>query len=96
MVRAKLKAARKAAGLTQGQMAHLLGYRSKAQYCMLERGQRRVTVETAFRIASILNKPIEELFDASEVHDVRTQNGDQPATLDATGTHFDLTGTEGR
>ena len=86
MVRTKLKAARKAAGLTQGQIASLLGYRSKGQYCMLERGQRRITIEMAFRIASILNKPIEELFDASEVHDVQTQNDDHPSALNATGT----------
>lgn len=85
MLQAKLKAARTEAGFTQGQMARMLGYRSKSQYCMLERGHRKVTVETALRMAAILRKPVEELFDASAVHAMLTESAASTA-VDATGT----------
>ncbi len=67
-MREKLRAARKARGLTQQQMAQLLGYKSKSHYCMVEGGQRGVSVETALRIAEILGVPVSELFDAHEAH----------------------------
>lgn len=82
MLNAQLRHARKAAGLTQGDMARLLGYKSKAQYCMLERGQRRVTVDVALRISRILNKSVEELFNVSEVNAVQTQS-DGPRAVSA-------------
>ncbi|WP_035108015.1 helix-turn-helix transcriptional regulator [Desulfovirgula thermocuniculi] len=61
-MRAGLKAARKEKGLTQEQMARLLGFRSKSHYCMIENGQRGVSVETALRISEILGKSVKELF----------------------------------
>lgn len=67
-MREKLKQARIEKGLTQEQMALLLGYKSKSHYCMIENGQRGVSVETALKISDILGKPVEELFDAVEVH----------------------------
>jgi DNA-binding XRE family transcriptional regulator len=66
--REKLKQAREECGLTQEQMAKSLGYKSRSHYCMVENGQRGVSVETALAISTILKRPIAELFDAAEVH----------------------------
>ncbi len=71
-MRYKLKQARIDKGITQEQMAKLLGYKSKSHYCMIENGQRGISVEIALRICEILNKSVEELFDAVEVHDTPT------------------------
>lgn len=57
-----LKAARKAKGLTQEQMAQLLHLKSKGHYCMIERGQRGMSVNTALKIAEILGQTVESLF----------------------------------
>jgi transcriptional regulator with XRE-family HTH domain len=72
-MREKLRKARLDKGFTQEQMAQLLGYKSKSHYCMIENGQRGISVETALRISEILGKPVEELFDATEVHDAQTE-----------------------
>lgn len=71
-MREKLKKVRLDKGLTQEQMARLLGYKSKSHYCMIENGQRGISIEIALRIAAILERPVEELFDADEVHDMPT------------------------
>lgn len=55
MIKAKLKEQRKKQGLTQEDMALALGYRDKSSYCLIENGKCRVTVDTANKIASILN-----------------------------------------
>ncbi len=68
-MRDRLRSAREEKGLTQEQLAHLIGYRSKSQYCMIESGQRGVSVELALSIGQILGKPVTELFGAAEVHD---------------------------
>lgn len=61
-MRKNLRAARKAMGYTQEQMAKMLGYKSKSHYCMIENGQRGISVEQALKIAGILHKPVEEIF----------------------------------
>lgn len=71
-MREKLQAARRSMGYTQKQMAKMLGYKSKSQYSMIENGQRGVSVEHAIKIASILQKPVEELFNAAAVHNLLT------------------------
>ncbi|WP_449240557.1 helix-turn-helix transcriptional regulator [Desulfoscipio gibsoniae] len=61
-IRHNLKQARINKGYTQQQMAKMLGYKSKSQYCMIENGQRGVSVEKAKKISEILELPIEYLF----------------------------------
>lgn len=60
-MRDKLREARKNKGLTQKEMAEKLKI-SKAYYCLIEKGQRRVCVDLALKIAEILQKSVEELF----------------------------------
>jgi transcriptional regulator with XRE-family HTH domain len=71
-MRKNLKLAREAANLTQEQVAQYLGFRSKSHYCMIENGQRGISVENAIRIAGLLERPVEELFSALEVHEAPT------------------------
>lgn len=66
--RIKLKEAREAKGFTQLQMAEALGYKSKSQYCMIESGSRGISVGVAMAISSLLDRSIEDIFDAEEVH----------------------------
>jgi len=57
----KLKAARKAAGLTQVEIAKRLGI-SDSFYSQLENGKRRLSLKMALDIAAILKKTPNELF----------------------------------
>lgn len=57
-----LKIARDNKGISQEEMAIMLGYKSKSQYCMIENGQRRVPVDIALAISNILEQPVEKLF----------------------------------
>lgn len=59
-------------------MASMLGFRSKSHYCMIENGQRGVSVEMALRLSQILQRPVDELFDSHDVHE--TQTTEQAAT----------------
>jgi len=71
-MREKMKQARLKKGYTQKQMATFLGFKSKSHYCMIEKGRRGVSVETALKISDILQMPVKELFYAQEVHDTPT------------------------
>ena len=75
-MRHKLRAAREEMGLTQGDMAKALGYKSKSHYCMIESGQRGVSVEIALAIADILQRP---LFKAADVHGVLSTGREEMA-----------------
>lgn len=74
-VNVALKNARKKCGYTQEDMAKLLGYKSKATYCNIENNKVKVTLDTAFKISQILNRPIDKLFPnffKYEVQETRT------------------------
>ncbi|RXZ84301.1 XRE family transcriptional regulator [Paenibacillaceae bacterium] len=62
----RLKSARKAKGLTQADMAALLGYRSKSGYAMVETGRNIPPLGTALKIAMIVGSDVESLFSASD------------------------------
>ena len=47
----RLKEARLAKGLTQGDLAEMLGYSSKGSICMIETGKRSVPLEKMKEIA---------------------------------------------
>jgi len=68
IAREKLKQARQAKGLTQQDMAKLLGC-TKSHYCMMENEQRGISVEKALQMSKILGKSVEDLFDF-EVHEL--------------------------
>lgn len=60
-MRKKLRMARQAAGLTQAQLATLVGI-DRSFYAHIELGDCNPSLEVALNIASVLGKPIEELF----------------------------------
>jgi DNA-binding XRE family transcriptional regulator len=64
----RLRKARRAKGLTQEEMAKLLGYQSKSGYSMIETGRNRPPLPIALQIAKIVGQEVEQLFPASNVH----------------------------
>lgn len=58
----KLKLIRENKGLTQSDMAILLGYKHKSGYNKLELGDRKITLEQARIISTKFNMSIEEIF----------------------------------
>lgn len=70
MINTKLRELRKEKGLTQEDMALALGYKDKSSYCLIENGKSRVTVDTANKIAAVLNlnsTQTQEIFFTCEV-----------------------------
>lgn len=51
----KIKEMRISKGLTQQDMADLLGYKSKSGYCQLEKGEVKLTLEKMKLISEILD-----------------------------------------
>ncbi|ACX51293.1 transcriptional regulator, XRE family [Ammonifex degensii KC4] len=60
-MRSSLRKARLRAGLTQSEVARLVGL-TRASYTNIERGHKNPSVVTALRIAQVLNRSVEELF----------------------------------
>lgn len=58
----KLKKSRLQKGITQEEMARRLGYKYTSGYNQLEKGKRKIDIETARKIASILETSVEEIF----------------------------------
>lgn len=58
---AKIRRLRRAANLTQADMAKVLGYRSGVGYLHVEKGHVSVTVERLGGIADVLGVPITDL-----------------------------------
>lgn len=58
----KLKKIRESKGLTQSDMAELLGYKHKSGYNKLELGDRKITLEQAKIISDYFNMAIEDIF----------------------------------
>lgn len=50
-------------GYTQQYMANKLGFRARSSYCQIEKGIVSVSVETAHKIASILNLSDKKMFE---------------------------------
>ena len=69
----KLKELRQAKGLTQSEMAKLLGYKDKSGYCQLENGNVKITLEKALKISEILETNIEEIFFENNVENNSTK-----------------------
>lgn len=76
-VKLRIKAIRKHKGLTQAQLAELIG-RSEDAVCNLERGVSLPSMETIQNLAEKLNVPIEDFFD---IDDSSSQGGSQRARL---------------
>lgn len=62
-----LKNIRKSKGLTQEQMANILGYKHKSGYCMLENGLVNMTIEKAKILVKHLNIDPYVFFEEAEV-----------------------------
>ena len=58
----KLRKARESKGLTQEEMAKLLGYKGKSAYCHLEKGNVKITLPVAEKISEILDIDVMDLF----------------------------------
>ena len=58
----KIKQARKAVGLTQGELGKKIG-RTAAAIAYLEKGQRGISPDILSRIAHVTNKPISFFYD---------------------------------
>lgn len=70
----KLKAARETSGKTQAQVAKEVGITERG-YRKLEAKEEYKAVDTAIRIARVLNSTVEELFGAEILKDERKQKG---------------------
>ena len=70
----KLKAARETSGKTQAQVAKVVGITERG-YRKLEAKEEYKAVDTAIRIARVLNSTVEELFGAEILKDERKQKG---------------------
>ncbi|SNT06234.1 DNA-binding transcriptional regulator, XRE-family HTH domain [Anaerovirgula multivorans] len=57
-----LKTLRVKKGLTQKEMAIKLGYKYTSGYNQLEKGKRKIDIETAQKISMILGEPVEKIF----------------------------------
>jgi len=57
-----LKKERKSLGLTYGDMAYKMGYKSKSTYMYIEKGKTVPTLPVMLSISQILGKPIDYLF----------------------------------
>ncbi|WP_042353762.1 MULTISPECIES: helix-turn-helix transcriptional regulator [Bacillaceae] len=58
----RLRQYRMRKGVSQTHVAKLLGYRSPSGYANIESGKTSLTLETALKIADILNEKVEDLF----------------------------------
>ena len=72
----KLKKLREDKGITQDEMAELLGYRHKSGYSKLENGERKMSIEQAKLISDFFNMSIEDIFFNNKVkHKEEKMNG---------------------
>ena len=60
-MREKLRAARKAQGLTQAKVANFVGI-ERTHYSRIERGDKRPSLKVAFILAELFGSSVEELF----------------------------------
>lgn len=58
----KLKKIREEKGVSQTELAKLLGYKHKSGYGKLENGDRKLSLEQAKVISEYFKMPIEEIF----------------------------------
>lgn len=61
-VHKKLKEVREERGITQQQMAKILGYKHKSGYSKLELGERKISIEQAKLISDFFSMSIEDIF----------------------------------
>jgi len=67
---AQIRALRKRAGLTQADMARVLGYKTAVGYLYLEKGRCRVSAAQLATIANKLGVPITDLLIADRSQEV--------------------------
>jgi len=72
----RLKEAREAKGYTQTKLAELVGAQGKSSVSNWENGHSKPTLETAFKLAYILNKDVDFLF-GYKVQDSQTDETEQ-------------------
>lgn len=72
-MRQRLIAARRAANLTQQQLADLINI-DRSYYAHIERGARRPSLVVALKIAQVLGKKVEDIFLPSDVADGHNSN----------------------
>ena len=84
----KIRQFREQAGLTQLDMAKRLGI-SESYYCQLETGKRRLSLDNALQISSVLKKTPNEIFLPDSIAKRKVSQkarAEQAATYDPTGT----------
>jgi putative transcriptional regulator len=69
-----LRKIREELGYTQEEVSGLLGYKTKNAYSLKERGERKITLVEAQKIAKLFKKSIEEIFFEDEVIKVLTND----------------------
>ncbi|WP_244833400.1 helix-turn-helix transcriptional regulator [Clostridium sp. BJN0001] len=69
----KLKDIREKRGITQADMAELLGYNHKSGYNKLENGERKISLEQAKTISDFFNLTIEDIFFDNLVNKMSTK-----------------------
>lgn len=67
----RLRRFRKEAGFSQAKMAQLLGYESQSGYANIENGRVALKADQAVKIAAVLRRGVEELYDSEPIRTVR-------------------------
>ncbi len=63
MIGRSVRALRRERGLTQGQLAAMIGNSSKQYIFAIENGDKNVTIDVLCRIAEALDVPVRDLID---------------------------------
>lgn len=83
----RLRETRKKSGFTQQEMASKIGI-SESYYCQLETGKRRMSLDNALKISSILGKTPDEIFLPNNMAKCKVSidaASEQAATFEKTG-----------
>lgn len=81
MIRKKLREARERAGLTQQELADIVGI-DRASYSNIELGKRNPSLEVAIKISKVLGKDVNDIFLINRVSERNNIVNDEKETTE--------------